>query len=164
MNIEPKVEKALKWIVDILNRYEIPFQIAGGFAAHFYGSERPINDIDIDIPEGHLQTVLLEVKDYIIEGPGRINDGKWDLDLIVLNYGGQIIDLCGAYTTKIYNEISKEWQKYPSNFATAQIKSILGIEVPLMDPTELIEYKKILNGEHQKVDIEAIKKYLERKG
>ena len=74
MKTEAKVKKALKWIVNILNKYDIPFQIAGGFAAHFYGSERSINDIDIDIPEEHLETILADVKDYIIEGPGRIRD------------------------------------------------------------------------------------------
>ena len=41
--------EGLRWIVEILNRNHIPYQLVGGLAAKIYGSARDINDIDIDI-------------------------------------------------------------------------------------------------------------------
>jgi len=162
--MESKLEKALKWIVNILKRHDAPFQIAGGLAAHIYGANRPVNDIDLDIPEEKFKTILPDVEKYITFGPDRLKDEKWDLDLMVLNYEGQRIDISGAYKTKIYNEKNKIWEEYPARFETAQIKMIFGIKVAVIDPRDLIEYKQILNGEHQKVDIKAVKKYLKRYG
>jgi len=43
--MEEKTIEALKWIVDILNKLEVPYRVGGGFAAHVYGSERSINDV-----------------------------------------------------------------------------------------------------------------------
>ncbi len=158
--MESKLEKALKWIVNILKKHNVPFQIAGGFAAHIYGAKRSVNDIDLDIPEEKFKTILPDIEKYITFGPDRLKDEKWDLDLIVLNYEGQMIDISGAYKTKIYNEKNKTWESYPAQFETAQIKTIFEIEVYVMNPKDLMEYKKILNGEHQKIDIEAVKNYL----
>lgn len=42
---------ALIWIADILKKQQIRFQISGGLAAIAYGANRPLADIDIDIPE-----------------------------------------------------------------------------------------------------------------
>ena len=107
--MELNLEKALKWIVNILKKHRVPFQIAGGFAAHIYGAKRPVNDIDLDIPEEKFKTILPDIEKYVTFGPNRLKDEKWDLDLIVLNYAGQMIDISGAYKTKIYNEKNKMW-------------------------------------------------------
>lgn len=38
--------------------------------------------------------------------------------------------------------------------------NINGIKVSIMDPRDLVTYKKELGGEHQLVDVEAVKKYI----
>lgn len=48
---QQNIKEALAWITNILKKYSIPFQITGGLAAILYGSKRPLEDIDIDIPE-----------------------------------------------------------------------------------------------------------------
>jgi hypothetical protein len=41
------------------------------------------------------------------------------------------------------------------------ITDVNGIEALIMDPRDLIRYKKELGGEHQIIDIEYIQKYLD---
>lgn len=155
-----KLESALKWIIPILQRHNMPFQISGGLAANIYGAKRPVNDIDLDVPEDKMELLLPDIKQYIMFGPARYKDEKWDLRLITLSYNGQEIDIGGAFETKIFDEQNKTWKLSPVKFETAQTHTVYGIQVPVSDPTELIEYKKLLSGEHQKVDIEAVKKYI----
>lgn len=52
-------EAAFKWIVGLLNKYQILFQITGGFAANLYGSKRELNDIDIDVPSARIKDLAL---------------------------------------------------------------------------------------------------------
>jgi len=87
---------ALRWIVDVLHRHQVPFQITGGCAAKTYGSTRELNDIDIDIPRKDFKKILTAVKPYITFGPQRYKDGKWDVYLMTLNYIGQEIDIGSA--------------------------------------------------------------------
>jgi len=155
-----KIEDALKWIVSILRKYNITFQISGGFAANIYGAKRPINDIDIDVPEDVMELLLPDIEPYITFGPARYKDKKWDLKLITLNYKGQEIDIGGAFEAKIFDGQNKVWVHCPAKFETAQIHTIYGVEVPVVRPQDLIEYKKLLDGEHQKTDIAAAEEYL----
>ena len=103
--MEEKTKNALIWITDILNKYQIPFQISGGFAAKIHGSPRPLNDIDIDIPKDSFGKIMTDVKKYITYGPRHHKDKKWDLYLMTLNYHGQEIDI-GSADIKIYDNES----------------------------------------------------------
>ena len=162
MNTNKKLADALKWIVLILRKHDVPFQISGGFAANIYGAKRPVNDIDMDIPEDKMELLLPDLKPYITFGPAEYKDEKWNLELITLNYNGQEIDIGGAFNTKIFDEKNKVWENYPAKFETAQVQTVYGIEVPVVRPQDLIGYKKLLSGEHQKVDIAAVQEYISR--
>lgn len=99
-----RAKAALIWITDILKKHEISFQIAGGLAARVYGSTRPLEDIDIDMPEEAFDIIKNDVSDFIIYGPEQFKSDQWDLLLITLNYHSQLIDLGGAYRSRIFNE------------------------------------------------------------
>lgn len=159
--MQDKTIEALRWIVDILEAHHIQYQIGGGFAAKLYGSPRPLNDIDIDISEKHFQEILPEIKPYITYGPQRYADGKWDLGLITLTYRGQEIDIGGADNTRISNKARTAWSPLPVNFATSVDFVVDGIAVKVIHPRDLIAYKSELDGDHQRIDIEAARKYLE---
>ena len=90
-----RIENALRWIVLLLQKDRVPFQIAGGLAAHLYGAKRPVNDIDIDVPDSAFDQLLPEVREYIVFGPDRYKDSTWDVHLMTLDYHGREIDLTG---------------------------------------------------------------------
>ena len=75
-------EAAFKWIVGLLQKYSIPFQISGGFAAKLYGSNRELADIDIGIPDSRFEDIYEEIKPYLIYGPEHYLDDEWDLKLM----------------------------------------------------------------------------------
>lgn len=158
--MEPKVLKALHWIVEILNRHNITYSISGGFAAHLYGSTRPINDIDIDISEKDFEKVYSEVKDFLFLGPTHYTNAKWDLEVMKLRYYDQEIDIGGAFEAKIFDDILQEWIHSPADFLKSKKFDVDGITLDVIDPNDLIEYKKLLSGEHQKVDIEAVQNFI----
>lgn len=159
---DPVFINALHWIVDILKKHHVPFQVTGGVAAHIYGAVRPLNDIDLDIPEDAMEKILSDVKAYITFGPEHQIADKWDVKLLTLNYKGQVIDIGGAFDTKIFNEQTKQWVQCPANLETAELHTIHGITVPVVNPHDLITYKKLLNGDHQKTDIIAVEEYISK--
>lgn len=155
-----KLDNALRWIVGILNKHNIKYQISGGFAAHIYGAQRAVNDIDIEIPDTNFGKILDEVKPYLTFGPGQYTDKKWDLLLMTLNYNGQEIDICGGQNTRIFDSTRNKWVNSNANFETAKKIKFMGLELSVIDPQELIDYKTLLDGEHQKSDIAAVINYI----
>lgn len=151
-------EDALKWIVNILNKNGVSFQIRGGFAAKMYGSERELSDIDMRIEEGGLAKILPEIQDFITYSPGEFRDERWDIYGATISYQGQEIDICER--VKIFNDNTKEWRDLPVDLSRSVMKEIYGIKIPIAVPEELIAYKKLLIGDHQIEDIRAIENYL----
>lgn len=154
--IKKNTKKAFQWIVGILKKHKIPFQITGGLAAQAYGSKRPLNDIDIDILKDRFNEILTEVKNYIIYGPARYVDERWDLKLMTLEHQGQKIDISGAYQTKICDIRTKKWCQYPVDFTKNEKRKIFGLLVPVISKNDLVEYKSILGRKEDKQDIKAI--------
>lgn len=149
---------ALTWITAILKKYKIPFQIAGGFAARAYGSTRPLEDIDIDIPDDKFAVIQQEISQYTIYGPSRYKDERWDILLQRLDYNGQYIDLSGADSTKILNQETGEWQIIVTEFQNVQIINISGLDLPIIRSEDLIAYKSIVAREVDLIDIVEITK------
>lgn len=159
-NSHQKSREALIWITEILKKLDVPYQIAGGLAAIVYGATRPLEDIDIDIPEDQFEIVQNEVSDFIIYGPERFKSDTWDLMLMTLDYHGQLIDLGGAYHTKIRNKATGEWQDLIANFTAVEMKNIFGLQLPVIAYDELVAYKKALAREVDLIDIaEILKKH-----
>jgi hypothetical protein len=151
---DPKA--ALQWIVAILNRYQVPFQITGGLAAKAYGSDRELVDIDIDIPEEAFSRIVPEVSEYLLFGPAPYQDPSWDLQLMTLLYRGQEIDLCGAHQAKIFDQARKEWVNLKADFPTSEVKELLGISLPVVCRKDLLDYKRKLDRAVDRIDIAAI--------
>ena len=149
-------EAALRFIVTLLRKYTIPFQIGGGFAARVYGSERELADIDIAMPEDRFDELLPEIREYVVSGPERYLDEQWDVQLLTLNYEGQEIELVGSMGKKFFNKQEGKWIDSPSDFSSSYFTTVYGIEVPIMAKDKLIAYKKMLGRDVDVADVKAI--------
>lgn len=164
-----KAEAAFKWIIEILLQHRVPFQITGGLAAHAYGATRPINDIDIEIPEDRFNDIVEEVKPHIVYGPAQFKDKVFEVLLMTLKYQGETIDISGAYKVKICDERTGIWYDMPADISIAQKMEVWGMTAPVAHWKELLEYKTILyadslGGAHQKHDIDAIHQFARVEG
>lgn len=152
--LEEKILDPLRWIVDVLRRHKVPFQITGGLAARLYGAQREIFDIDLDVPEDSFQDILADVAPYISFGPAFFQDESWRVYLLTLNYKGQDIDLGGAYQTQIFDSTRKEWVDSPAHLDAVTVIPIADLELPVVNREDLIRYKSLLNRD---VDVQDIK-------
>jgi hypothetical protein len=149
-------EAAFKWIVGLLQKHSIPFQLSGGFAARLYGSERELADIDIGIPDDNFETIYLEVQPYITHGPEHYVDKEWDLKLMTLKYEGQTIDIAGRDTIKIYDKEKEEWIPAHRDLTISEDREVYGIVVPVIPKASLIAYKKKIDREVDRFDVQAM--------
>lgn len=150
-------KESLEWIISIFEKHDIPFQISGGLAAKIYGSTRPLNDIDIDIPQERIADILEDVQEYVTYGPIQHKDEKWDVYLVALERNGQEFDISAAESAKVHDDATDTWIAIPTNPAQGNWVEYEGMRLPVMPKEELIAYKRYLNGEHQTVDIAAVR-------
>lgn len=146
-------KSALIWITTLLKKYQIPFQLTGGFAARVYGASRPLADIDIDIPNDKFEIIKKDVSEFVTYGPEHFKSDKWDLLLMTLNYQGQEIDLSGIDHTKIFDDKRGLWVELSGNLSQATICNIDELILPVIPKSNLIAYKKILARPEDIVDV-----------
>jgi hypothetical protein len=150
-------EQALRWIVDILNKRHMPFQIVGGLAARAYGATRPLHDIDLYIPMKRFSDLYPDVAGYVIWGPEHQKDGYWDLVYVKIDYDGQRIEMGDADNTRIYDAKTQTWIKQEIDFACSEMIEVYRVVVPVMPKAQLIEYKAILSREVDDIDLRQMR-------
>jgi len=150
-------KKALQWIVNLLNKNKIPFQIVGGLAAKAYGAKRELWDIDIYIPAKHEDKVIEETREYIVWGPKHVKEKNWDLEFMKIIYAGQKIEIGSPEKTKIFDNTKKRWFQEKINFSRSNIKEVYGIKIPVMPKKDLILRKKRLGRKVDKIDLKQMK-------
>lgn len=152
-----KAKKALIWIVNILNKYDIPYQIEGGLAANCYGSTRELADIDIFIPTSGFDKISEDVKEYVEFGPDFHIGTHWKLIYQILNYHGQQIELCDAGKAEYLDTENNIWITVDINFKKAKTMYIFGVSTKVISKNNLIKYKSRLRRDIDIIDIEQIK-------
>ena len=147
--------EALTWIVPLLRRNGIRFQLTGGFAAQAYGARRRLRDIDITVRKADLAPLAATTRPYVIFGPQRVRDTHWDLHMLTVNYRGQLIDF-GSVSAKIFNRGRRRWDGYRPNLRRSTIRSIAGLRLPLEPRESLIRYKRKLARAVDRTDVEQM--------
>ena len=148
-------EKAFHWIIEILNRHNVPFIVLGGLAARAYGSTRELNDIDLVIHRNDFEKILPEVEDYLIFGPQMSKDEETEGYSMELEYEGQDIDIGAEEDCRIFNKKTREWDVLKTNF-DADMKEVFGITVPLMKKESIIAEKMMFDRTVDREDIEQM--------
>ena len=151
-------KKAFLWIIEILKENKVPYRISGGFAARLYGVDRPLNDIDIEIPNSCFEKILPEVKQYILWGPKKYVDKNMKTYGLSINYAGQIIDLSGTESEILFDRRKRKWVKSKTNLFNVSRKKVFGSIVKVIKKKDLIGYKNKLR---RKVDLEDIRQLLD---
>ena len=151
-----KAKAALVWIVDILDKHGIPYQVEGGLAANCYGSNRELVDIDIFIPSFGFEIISKDVEGYVEFGPEFHTGTHWKLVYQLLNYCGQQIEICDAGRAEYLDTQNDTWIKRDIDFTKAKTIGIFGISTKVMRKDDLLEYKGRLNREVDIIDIEQI--------
>lgn len=142
---DKQTEQAFHWIIDHLEALAIPYQLTGGFAARVYGADRPLYDIDIDVPEERLSDIARVVsKEYVTFGPDRYQDEQFDIALYSLIYLGQEIDLAGIGTGRLFNKETQVWEPDIVDLAESVTQEVYGRMVQVVPRTDLIAYKQRL--------------------
>jgi len=152
-----KAKAALTWIVGVLNKYGIPYQVEGGLAANCYGSNRELADIDIFLPSFGFDKISKDVEGYVDFGPAFHTGTHWRLVYQVLNYRGQQIEICDAGKAKYLDTQENTWIKRNIDFTKAETIGIFDIATRVIPKSDLIEYKSRTNREVDIIDIEQIK-------
>lgn len=159
-NDAQKIGAALNWIVSLLNRHQIAYQIVGGLAAKAYGATRPLVDIDIYIamdgtPE--VQAALEEMKPYIKREPLPHKSASWDLIYMALEYDDIWIEIGDILTNpRFYNRRDQCWEAQGIDFASSNVVQLYGVEACIMPKEELIRYKLMLEREVDEQDLREI--------
>jgi hypothetical protein len=95
--------QALRWIVELLQRLEVPFQAVGGLAARAYGARRPLLDLDFYVPNARLADIAAEAAPHVVRAPEPYRDSSWNLVFMKLVYGGCEIELGGADDAQFFD-------------------------------------------------------------
>lgn len=149
-----KTKEAFKWIVRILRKHKIPFQISGGFAVRVYGSHRKLMDIDIGVPDKKLKEILPDVKPHVTYGPKIYKNKEWNHLALTLNYKGQEIDIYGSDNIRFFDSRKKKWMRLNVKLTASRLMKVYGINVPVIQKSQLIRYKRLIGRD---VDIKDIK-------
>ena len=141
VNRPKKAQAAFGWVLPVLQRIQVPYQVSGGLTPKVYGSTRPLIDIDIDIPDSAFEAIMAEVGKYVVFGPHYWTGEGFKVFLMTLNYHGQIVDIGGSNLTKIWHKSKHRWTPLKSNFLDVTWKRILDKRSKVIPEEDLVAYK-----------------------
>jgi hypothetical protein len=149
-----QIHQALSWIVGLLNRHNVPYQLVGGLAAQAYGARRPMMDIDLYAPLEKAAAAIAEMKPYLIREPLPHRSPAWDLVYLALDYDGVQIEIGDSTTNpRFYNVLDQRWEPQAIDYAASQWVTLYEVTVAVMPRAELVRYKAMLDREVDHIDI-----------
>lgn len=133
---EKKPGKLIRYIMPLLEKYNLKWCIAGGFACYLYGVNRPIEAIDIDIEverdDPGFQSLIEEVKPDT-ELPFQLwidqNYDNWVMDVVI---NGQLLSICDTPDLKLFNKETGQYELfYPDGIPEPHMMEFEGLRLPI---------------------------------
>lgn len=156
MTAKRGIRRALRWVVGIFKKRNIPFQITGGLAASCYGSPRSAKDIDILIRRSSLPALLPDMRKYLTFGPARYRDRHFDVFMMTLNIFGTSVDI--GMGCRIRNSGTGKWSWTPGLTQPTAWRRLWGLRIPLEPKAKLIRIKRVLGRKKDLEDIAAMRR------
>lgn len=150
------VYRAMSWLKAILDGQEVRYQIVGGFAAHLHGGSRPIADIDLYIEKEDVNALLPFFLPFVSKPLKHYREEGWDLEYLQLIYENQKIEIGLTPGTQIFNTSSQQWVSLDVDLAESVQRDFHGLALPVININSLIEYKRVLNREVDRIDIKEL--------
>ena len=150
------VYRAMSWLKAILDGQGVRYQIVGGFAAHLHGGSRPIADIDLYIKKEDVNALLPFFQPFVSKPLKHYREEGWDLEYLQLIYENQKIEIGLSPVTKIFNTSSQQWVSLDVDLAESVQRDFHGLALPVININSLIEYKRVLNREVDRIDIREL--------
>lgn len=148
--------QALGWIVEVLRRADVPFQVVGGLAARAYGAKRPLADLDFYVPTSRLDDLADAAAAHVSRLPSPYRDECWDLTFMKLDYLEQPIEIGGSDGARYFDREAGLWREAGIRFDVSVERTIFGIRLPVMPLGQLIEYKQRLDRDVDRQDVAEI--------
>jgi hypothetical protein len=149
-----RISRALSWLISLLNRHHIPYQVVGGLAAQAYGATRPLVDIDLYIPLSQAQTALEEMRPYLKREPLPHRSDAWDLVYLALEVEGIWVEIGDTdIQPHFFNRVDQRWEDQVIDFNASNQVTLYGVETAVMPKAELVRYKAMLDREVDHADI-----------
>ena len=150
------VYRAMSWLKAILDGQGVRYQIVGGFAVHLHGGSRPIADIDLYIEKEDVHALLPFFQPFVSKPLKHYCEEGWDLEYLQLIYENQKIEIGLSPGTQIFNTSSQQWVSLDVDLAESVQRDFHGLALPVINTNSLIEYKRVLNREVDRIDIKEL--------
>lgn len=149
------IKECLVWLIPILEEFSVPYQIVGGLAAKFYGSQRSLVDLDFyaDMRATGFPSVLREIRSHLIWGPEHFKDQNWDITFLKIDFCTQRIEIGDSNDAYFFDRNAGQWVSQKIDFANSLSFNIFGIAVEVMPKQALIDYKRLLAREVDVADL-----------
>jgi hypothetical protein len=148
---------AIAWIVGILERHHVPYQVVGGLAARAHGAERPIVDVDLYVPFDLAGAALEEIRPHVYWGPEYYVDDHWDLMYLKADFRGWKVELGDSSSgPKFFDKRTGRWEARRIDYDAGIRVELFGVRALVMPEEELVRYKLALERGVDLADVEQI--------
>lgn len=146
--------QALRFIISILTKHNIDYQLTGGVAGNIYGSQWPLHDIDIEVARKDMDRVAELFKDYITRPISRFVDDEFDLLMMTLQISEIDVDINQVEDAFVVRDGVKI--KLDSDLSRANRINWQGIEILVQPLDDIIHYKEIIRREADLAELKQL--------
>lgn len=139
--------------IDLMNKFEVPYMVVGGYAVMAHGEPRFTEDFDIwikpSVENGVKMMKVLAAFGFVLKGLTNKDFEKEDI-VIQLGYAPGRIDILGSISGITFDEA------YPERV----LRKLGDIDIWFIGLGALIRNKESTNREKDRVDVKQLKKLL----